>query len=1290
MSSLSSTNTLGTTSNSNTNKKPSKAHLSHLEGIALAFYDKVQEQGLVQDRKYRLQTYPKVLLGEHAVTAYVEVLQEKGYQNVSREQATQLGRDINAQFSLLKHVTNDHELKDEYLFYRFHHNLPTQVEIVKNGKSKWDIMDMLEENFDIQDRAYHFRTYRQCFVGREAVDVVLRLKLAIHREDAVKLVLNVNGEVNCLEHVTRDHHFADAFLFFRFIPRNQRMLNPGNEGQNLTAMLDAMMTAGDTSDVDSSMHGSSVTSAYSAVGPDVSDDNKDEVSVGLSTISRRSDVSSLLTQKDRKDEESVGMSDVSHSSDASSRVTQMDQAQVLALLPPNVSLQDIATALERDLIIKDHRYRLKVYKNCFVAKDAVSYLVTAGFAPSRSRAEMIGRQLQSQLNLFHHVKNDHKFRDKYYFFRFTPLEARRTVPSEAERVSLVSGVLQSSRRTTFTGMGGPMPTIPSGRHLDTREESTKTSIQMALEASHTKLEDVAEAFKRGMKVSDRVYFLKTYHKAFYGPRAIDFLVKKGFAESRQDAMLLGRLLAEEFFLFEHVENSEKELIDCPTMLYRLVDADERMARMEVKQQRQAEHKDDISSQLDMLPDESNKTTEGQETTEHSLDPELKKLGALFRQGVNIKHHRYHGKVYPSTFIGSQAVDFLVNSSIAETRREAVHLGRRLMHELNQFDHVLGAHDFTDDYKFYRFEEHRSQSQPKPHSSLSEIVAKVQGSFSFLGSSSLLARPSWVKDSSQISPLQSADLSAATDYLPLESIALDFRKNVQVRDRRYRFSTYKDVFVGSDAVDYLVGKTKWASSRKEAEQLGQTMMRELNLFYHVTRSHGFVDEVFFYRFTDESDESMLNRLLEETEDKSTPFLEISGAMTPDRLINAARIMEEGLQPMDHYYRLRVYKETLVGNEIVSFIVDKGLASSRAEAIYLGRAVCKQFMLLYHVTMDHQLKDSNLFYRFATRDRRLKGKWFDATYGDNLRNKMMKAARRRKHLSVEEYWGLVEDAVEHDVWDVRTSELTENIRLFRIESDDPEWEGRVRSFEKSVAMRAAQELRRLSTIEHGADSNRVDQWASAFIRLDPRQQIHRFYNEVARTGASVIVEDETSSKRESVRAIQLKDLRPLFRFLPINLASVFSVWRPTSYDAMRKLMTGDAVGKGLDIKGKSAKRGKLSGYVPFLQIGRNKDKKKIRRLSPNHMVKVFYGPGCRRARDNATGELEQVLMEMIGKSRRIGVDCWSSNSRASDSLHGSAGEGSQEGTGIWRSRGHGNIRQCLGDHVAGRGQSQNHPH
>ena len=54
----------------------------------------------------------------------------------------------------------------------------------------------------------------------------------------------------------------------------------------------------------------------------------------------------------------------------------------------------------------------------------------------------------------------------------------------------------------------------------------------------------------------------------------------------------------------------------------------------------------------------------------------------------------------------------------------------------------------------------------------------------------------------------------------------------------------------------------------------------------------------------------------------------------------------------------------------------------------------------------------------------------------------------------------------------------------------------------------------------------------------------------------------------------------------------------------------MGKGLDIKGKSAKTGKLSGYVPFLQIHNEADKSKIDIRPRDARMRIFYGSSKKR--------------------------------------------------------------------------------
>ena len=52
---------------------------------------------------------------------------------------------------------------------------------------------------------------------------------------------------------------------------------------------------------------------------------------------------------------------------------------------------------------------------------------------------------------------------------------------------------------------------------------------------------------------------------------------------------------------------------------------------------------------------------------------------------------------------------------------------------------------------------------------------------------------------------------------------------------------------------------------------------------------------------------------------------------------------------------------IGSECVSYLIEKGHAKTRADAVALGQALMDN-NLLSHVTKDHRFKDEHLFYRF----------------------------------------------------------------------------------------------------------------------------------------------------------------------------------------------------------------------------------------------------------------------------------------------------------------------------------------
>jgi hypothetical protein len=69
-------------------------------------------------------------------------------------------------------------------------------------------------------------------------------------------------------------------------------------------------------------------------------------------------------------------------------------------------------------------------------------------------------------------------------------------------------------------------------------------------------------------------------------------------------------------------------------------------------------------------------------------------------GIKVKDRRYHLRVYPRCFIGSEAVEWM-KQQLPMTVEECVKLGQRLI-DAKLIHHVTNDREFQDGYFFYRF------------------------------------------------------------------------------------------------------------------------------------------------------------------------------------------------------------------------------------------------------------------------------------------------------------------------------------------------------------------------------------------------------------------------------------------------------------------------------------------------------------------------------------------------------------------------------------------------------------
>lgn len=163
--------------------------------------------------------------------------------------------------------------------------------------------------------------------------------------------------------------------------------------------------------------------------------------------------------------------------------------------------------------------------------------------------------------------------------------------------------------------------------------------------------------------------------------------------------------------------------------------------------------------------------------------------AALKGGVENKTRRLGLTKYKFCFVAKEAVSFLVSSGIAQSRSEAVRICNVFQND-GLLEHVSKNVAFEDENLYFKFCIKLKQKTAE------EILDKVMPS-------------------------------------------------VEVKKRKYRLSTYRNCFVGSELVDQLIvtGITK---DRHQANQIGCALAK-MGYVERVNGEHDFVDDNYFFRF-----------------------------------------------------------------------------------------------------------------------------------------------------------------------------------------------------------------------------------------------------------------------------------------------------------------------------------------------------------------------------------------------------------------------------------------------------------
>lgn len=157
----------------------------------------------ITDRHWRLRSYPRCFVGSQAVERLMHLLRR------SREDVLALGQAL-GDLSLLVHVMQEHPFLDQNLFYRLAWS--DALDHVDAG-ALWQTVETGLPGLTAT-RSHHGRKYPDCFVGEDAVSLLVD-RHGLHRVDAW-LALQRMAQWGWIDHVTRERPFIDGHFFYRW------------------------------------------------------------------------------------------------------------------------------------------------------------------------------------------------------------------------------------------------------------------------------------------------------------------------------------------------------------------------------------------------------------------------------------------------------------------------------------------------------------------------------------------------------------------------------------------------------------------------------------------------------------------------------------------------------------------------------------------------------------------------------------------------------------------------------------------------------------------------------------------------------------------------------------------------------------------------------------------------------------------------------------------------------------------------------------------------------------------
>lgn len=282
------------------------------------------------------------------------------------------------------------------------------------------------------------------------------------------------------------------------------------------------------------------------------------------------------------------------------------------------------------------------------------------------------------------------------------------------------------------------------------------------------------------------------------------------------------------------------------------------------------------------------------------DDYLRDLVQRMMDTVEVKDRWYFGRLFEKCFLGCEAVAWLTSPfschctadgvPVQRNLTEAVLLGNMLMSK-GYFKHVTNGHPFKNERLFYRFVEvpvrvgletcqacefvfptkvtdqvfECLRCHAKTDRTL-ELEREVRAAAQrFAERKEIVEGPvlranmynngrSGGEDAFSLVALNEDEGDMADEALAL--LAERMKAGLEIKDRSWRFRTYKQCFLGSEAVKWLRDSSGQCKDTEHAIMIGNLMMAR-DLFQHVANAHPLKNEMLYYRFVTNKNPAVSN-------------------------------------------------------------------------------------------------------------------------------------------------------------------------------------------------------------------------------------------------------------------------------------------------------------------------------------------------------------------------------------------------------------------------------------------------